>query len=129
MFPGTTIFLALSLINLFENLIAMTISDLRTLTAGERFVLVDFYAHWCGPCKAMHPVLDNVQQQMSNLVDVVRVDIDRPENSVLADNFRIHAVPTLILFREGRQLWRRSGVMSTQELMNELRRQERLELY
>ena len=107
----------------------MTISDLRTLTAGERFVLVDFYAHWCGPCKAMHPVLDNVQQQMSNLMDVVRVDIDRPENSVLADNFRIHAVPTLILFREGRQLWRRSGVMSTQELMNELRRQERLELY
>lgn len=126
---GQPFFLALSLINTPENLIAMTISDLRTLTAGERFVLVDFYAHWCGPCKAMHPVLDDVQQQMANLVDVLRVDIDRPENSVLADHFRIHAVPTLILFREGRQLWRRSGVMSMQELMNELRRQERLELY
>lgn len=107
----------------------MTISDLKTLTAGERFVLVDFYAHWCGPCKAMHPVLDSVQEQMSVLVDVVRIDIDRPENSALADSFRIRAVPTLILFREGRQLWRNSGVMSTQELVNELKRQERLELY
>lgn len=107
----------------------MTISDLKTLTAGEKFVLVDFYAHWCGPCKAMHPVLDNVQEQLSTLVDVVRVDIDRPENSFLADHFRIHAVPTLILFREGRQLWRHSGVMTTQELTNELRHQERLEIY
>lgn len=107
----------------------MTISDLKTLTAGERFVLVDFYAPWCGPCKAMHSVLDNVQQQLANLVEIVRVDIDRPENSLLADHFRIHAVPTLVLFREGRQLWRRSGVMSVQELVNELRHQERLEFY
>lgn len=107
----------------------MTISDLRSLTAGERFVLVDFYAEWCGPCKAMHPVLDNVQEQLASLVDVVRVDIDRPENARLADHFRIHAVPTLILFREGRQLWRASGVMSSQELINELKRQERIEVY
>ena len=77
----------------------------------------------------MHPVLDSVQEQLSSMADVVRVDIDRPENSVLADHFRIHAVPTLILFREGRQLWRRSGVMSAKELINELRHQERLELY
>lgn len=92
-------------------------------------MLVDFYAHWCGPCKAMHPVLNNVQEQLSSLVDVVRIDVDLPENSVLADHFRIHSVPTLILFREGRQLWRNSGVMSVQELINELKRQERLELY
>lgn len=107
----------------------MTISDLKVLTAGERFVLVDFYAHWCGPCKVMHPVLDKVQEQLSSLVDIVRMDIDRPENSALACHFRIHAVPTLILFREGRQLWRRSGVMSEQELVGELRHQERLETY
>jgi thioredoxin 1 len=77
----------------------------------------------------MHPVLDNVQEQLASLVDVVRVDIDRPENARLADHFRIHAVPTLILFREGRQLWRASGVMSSQELINELKRQERIEVY
>lgn len=77
----------------------------------------------------MHPVLDSVQEQLSSLVDVVRVDIDRPENCFLADHFRIHAVPTLILFREGRLLWRHSGVMTTQELTNELRHQERLEVY
>lgn len=57
------------------------------------------------------------------------MDIDRPENCFLADHFRIHAVPTLILFREGRLLWRHSGVMTTQELTNELRHQERLEVY
>lgn len=107
----------------------MTISDLKALTAGEQFVLVDFYAQWCGPCKAMHPVLDSVQKQLSSLVNITRVDIDRPENAFLADHFRIHAVPTLILFREGRQLWRRSGVMSEQELVSELRHQERLEVY
>ncbi|MBQ1253076.1 MAG: thioredoxin family protein [Alistipes sp.] len=107
----------------------MTISDLKSLTAGERFVLVDFYAQWCGPCKAMHPVLDGVQEQVGSLVDMIRIDIDRPENSALADHFRIHAVPTLILFREGRQLWRQSGLMSVQELVGELRHQERLEFY
>lgn len=107
----------------------MTISDLQALISSERFVLVDFYANWCGPCKAMHPVLDSVQDQMASLVDVVRIDIDHPENSMLADYFRIHAVPTLILFRESRQLWRASGVMSPQELINELKRQERIEMY
>ena len=107
----------------------MTVSDLNALTAGDRFVLVDFYANWCGPCKAMHPVLDNVQEQLASMVDVVRIDIDRPENSALADYYRIHAVPTLILFREGRLLWRASGVMSVQELVNELKRQERIEMY
>lgn len=107
----------------------MTISDLKDLIAGEKFVLVDFYAHWCGPCKAMHPVLDSVQEQLSGLVDVIRIDVDRPENSALADHYRIRAVPTLILFREGRQLWRASGVMSVQDLVNELKRQERLEVY
>lgn len=107
----------------------MTISDLQALTSGERFVLVDFFAHWCGPCKAMHPVLDNVQEQLASLVDIVRIDIDRPENAMLADHFRIHAVPTLILFCEGRQLWRSSGVMSEQDLVNELKRQERIEVY
>ncbi|MBR5864383.1 MAG: thioredoxin family protein [Alistipes sp.] len=107
----------------------MTISDLKSLTAGEGFVLVDFYAQWCGPCKAMHPVLDRVQEQLSSLVDIIRIDVDRPENAALAAHLRIHAVPTLILFREGRILWRSSGVMSVQELVNELKRQERLEIY
>ena len=92
-------------------------------------MLVDFYAQWCGPCKAMHPVLDKVQEQLSSLVDIVRIDVDRPENAALAAHLRIHAVPTLILFREGRILWRSSGVMSVQELVNELKRQERLEMY
>lgn len=106
----------------------MNFEDLKNLISSQKFVLVDFYAVWCGPCKAMHSVLDAVQTQLGQMVDVVRLNSDEGENSDLVNYFRIHAVPTLILFRDGRQLWRHSGVMTEQQIVEELRRQERLEM-
>lgn len=107
----------------------MTLENFRLLVSSGRFVLLDFYAVWCGPCKAMHPVLDAVEAQLGATLDVVRIDIDNHQNHEVVDFFRIKAVPTLILYFEGRQLWRTSGVMSAETLVEELRRQERIAVY
>ncbi|MBQ8673624.1 MAG: thioredoxin [Bacteroides sp.] len=77
-------------------------------------VLVDFFATWCGPCKAMHPVLEDVKAAMGNRLHLVKVDVDNFD--VLAETYRIQMVPTLILFRKGEVLWRHSGVISGKEL-------------
>ncbi|MBQ2373908.1 MAG: thioredoxin fold domain-containing protein [Alistipes sp.] len=108
----------------------MTLDDFKSIiSVGDRFVLVDFFAVWCGPCKVMHPVMDAVEAQMGATLDVIRLDVDNFENHDVVSQFRINAVPTFILFYEGRQVWRRSGVMSESEFIEELRYQERVAVY
>lgn len=107
----------------------MTQQEFEALIAGDRLVLVDFYATWCGPCRAMYPVLDALHNQMQNAVDVVRLDVDRHENTQPVQHYRVMSVPTLILFRQGRMLWRESGVLSLDTLLDVVRRFERVEVY
>ena len=78
----------------------MTVNELNSLTARNRLVLVDFYASWCGPCNAMHPILDTVEKQFGNSVDVLRVDVDQYESVGLVKHFRIMSVPTLMFSAE-----------------------------
>lgn len=82
-------------------------------------VLVDFYAEWCGPCKAMKPILLDVDEQMSGAASVLTVDIDREKE--LASRFLIQSVPTLIIFKNGKQLWRQSGTISAKALIQLLK--------
>ena len=74
-------------------------------------VLVDFYAEWCGPCKIMKPRLLDVAERMGEKAKVVEIDIDREKE--LAERYRIQSVPTFIIFKNGEQLWRQSGAIST----------------
>ena len=81
---------------------------------GEKPVLVDFSAEWCGPCKMMPPILKELKQMTGDALTVLKIDIDR--NPTVANTYRVQSVPTLILFRQGKILWRQSGVVPAKSL-------------
>ncbi|WP_143962491.1 thioredoxin [Litoribacter populi] len=85
------------------------------LISGEQPVLVDFFATWCGPCQMMQPILEDVTKQMGTAVKVIKVDVDK--NQLAASKFQVRGVPTLILFQNGKPLWRQSGVVPAQQLV------------
>ena len=72
-------------------------------------VLVDFYADWCGPCKTMSPIVEQVASQYNGKLKVIKVNVDN--NQAAAQQFRVQGVPTFILFKQGQQVWRQSGAM------------------
>ena len=81
---------------------------------GSQLTLVDFFATWCGPCKMMHPVLEQLKDEMGESIRIIKVDVDK--NGKLSENYRIQSVPTLILFRGGEAVWRQSGAMRLSDL-------------
>ena len=84
------------------------------LIQSEKPVLVDFFATWCGPCKAMHPVLEELKGQIGETARIVKIDVDQHEE--LSAKYRIQAVPTFIVFKKGEAVWRHSGVINGSEL-------------
>ncbi len=81
---------------------------------GEGLTLVDFFATWCGPCKMMHPVLEQLKDELGESVRVIKIDVDK--NMDLSMQYRIQSVPTLMLFKNGAAVWSQSGVMSLNNL-------------
>ncbi len=79
-------------------------------------VLVDYFATWCGPCKMMHPILDELKKRMGDQVKIVKIDVDIPANRQSVYTYQIQSVPTLMLFKNGFLLWRQSGVVQTEQL-------------
>lgn len=86
------------------------------IISGNQITLVDFFATWCGPCKMMHPVLEQLKEDLGDSIRILKIDVDK--NEALSEAYRIQSVPTLMLFNEGKQLWRQSGAMRIQELKN-----------
>ena len=84
------------------------------IIGGEKPVLVDFTAEWCGPCKMMKPVLQELHDRLGDKLRILKIDIDR--NPAVASNFQVQSVPTLILFQNGKILWRQSGVVQAAQL-------------
>ena len=85
------------------------------INSGE-LVLADFFATWCGPCKAMHPVLEQLKAQLGDRIRIIKVDVDK--HGIPAEEYNVQAVPTLILFRSGNVLWRQSGAMPLNQLLS-----------
>lgn len=86
------------------------------LVNSELPVLVDYYATWCGPCKMMHPILDELKERLGEQVKIVKIDVDVPANRQSVYEYQIQSVPTLMLFKNGRMLWRQSGVVQVGQL-------------
>ena len=81
---------------------------------SSKLVLVDFYAEWCDPCKMMKPILLDVAERIGDKATIISVDIDKEKE--LATKHRIQSVPTLIIYKNGKQLWRQSGIISANAL-------------
>ena len=81
---------------------------------SDQLTLVDFFATWCGPCKMMHPVLEQLKDELGESIRIIKIDVDK--NNSLAMNYRVQSVPTLMLFRKGEMLWRQSGALRLNDL-------------
>ncbi len=86
----------------------------------EKPVLVDFFAEWCGPCKMMNPILKEVKDVIQDKISILKIDVDK--NQSLAAKFQVRGVPTLIIYKEGKQVWKQSGVVQKNELVSILNR-------
>ena len=89
--------------------------NFQDIVKGETPTLVDFFATWCGPCKAMQPTLDQLKTDMHEKVRILKIDVDK--NSELSSKLQIQGVPTLAIFKEGKMLWRQSGVIPAHQLV------------
>lgn len=98
--------------------------EFKDLIAEDRITMVDFYASWCAPCKAMHSVIENLENAVGRRVNILKLDIDSPQNHALTHEYRISSVPTIIFFRKGEVVWRGSGVVSMDYLKGVIDRLE-----
>jgi thioredoxin 1 len=86
------------------------------LIQSKKPVLVDFFAEWCGPCKMMAPVLKDIKDTVGEKATIIKIDVDK--NPQAAQKYQVQGVPTFIIFKEGKQIWRKSGVVPKTELVN-----------
>lgn len=93
-------------------------SDFNQFIQEDKPTLVDFFATWCGPCRAQAPILEQVKNRMGDKVNILKVDID--QNQALAQQYRVSSVPTLILFKNGMAIWRTVGVQQEELLVQKL---------
>lgn len=110
-----------------KHLTTMTENRFYALISRTTPTLVEFYATWCGPCRAMQTILEDLERNTRTRADVIRIDTDTAENINLTRQHRIMSVPTFILYREGRALWRHSGMISLDALTDVIRQYEKAE--
>ena len=90
-------------------------SSFNDIINSNQPVLVDFHADWCGPCKMLAPILKEVKHDLKDSIKIVKIDVDK--NQVIASKYQVRGVPTMILFKNGNQLWRQSGVVQKNDII------------
>lgn len=93
-------------------------SNFDTFIKSEKPVLIDFFATWCGPCKALAPILKQVKDSLGERITILKIDVDK--NQQISNQYQVRGVPTMILFQDGKQLWRQSGVLSKEEIIKNI---------
>jgi len=91
-------------------------SSFNHIISSKTPVLVDFYADWCGPCKSLAPILKEVKDELGDTVKIVKINVDK--NELLAAKYQVRGVPTMLIFKNGKQVWRQSGVLQKSEIVN-----------
>ena len=94
-------------------------ADFREIVASKKPVLIDFFAEWCGPCKTLSPILNEVAKEMGDEAKVIKIDVDK--NPILAQKLNVRSVPTLVIYKEESLLWRQSGIVPKSHLLKALR--------
>lgn len=86
---------------------------------GDKPVLIDFYATWCGPCKAMSPIVEALGKELQGQARVLKIDVDK--NQALAAQYQIQAVPTFMIFKKGQVVWKKAGGADKITMLNQLK--------
>ncbi len=89
--------------------------NFNQIIQSDKPVLVDFFATWCGPCQMLAPILTEVKTNLGERISIIKIDVDK--NQAVAAQYQVRGVPTMILFQNGKQLWRQSGVLSKEDLI------------
>ena len=89
--------------------------NFNQIIQSDKPVLIDFFATWCGPCQMLGPILTEVKNNLGERISIIKIDVDK--NQAVAAQYQVRGVPTVILFQNGKQLWRQSGVLSKEDLI------------
>ncbi len=90
-------------------------SSFNKIINSKTPVLVDFFADWCGPCKMLAPILKDVKEELGDAIKIVKIDVDK--NQSIAAKYQVRGVPTMLLFKNGKQVWRQSGVLQKKDIV------------
>ena len=90
--------------------------NFNDIIKSGKLTLVDFYATWCGPCKMMHPVLEQLKEDLGDSIRIIKIDVDK--NEAISAQYRIMSVPTFMLFKNGEAVWRQSGTIRFVDFKN-----------
>lgn len=90
----------------------------NNLINGDKPVLIDFYATWCGPCQMLSPIVKEVKDTLGDRVAVIKIDVDKNQALMAQPQFQVRGVPTLMLFHKGKMLWRQSGVLPKEQIVS-----------